>query len=485
MNEELHTTNDELQHRHTELRRAYADLTNLFASAALPLVMVDCDLRIRRFTDAAEAVLPLIPTDVGRPIGHLQLRLDLPDLERMLRQVIDTVTPHTCEVQDHEGRWYSLQGRPYRTPEHQIDGAVLLLLDVSSLKDVDRLTRLLADVQQAREYAERIIQTVPEPLLFLDQALHVRVANEAFYQAFQVAPETTMQRPLYALGNGQWDIPRLRELLESIIPQAGVVHNFEVTHTFDAIGRRTMRLNGRRLALEAPDEAVILLAIQDITDLRHTHDELERALAERALLLRELHHRVKNNLQLVSSLLSLQADTTADPVVQRAFADSQRRIQAMALVHEQLSQSPALSSIDVQAYLRHLAITTVEAYAPSHRIGLHLDVEAVPIGLGTTIPCALILTELLTNALQHAFPAGQTGDVAVTWRREADDQLRLSVRDTGVGLPPHVDLAQSSSLGFTIVQTLVEQLDGRLQVERAEGTTVTVRFPFTPTAERS
>jgi two-component system CheB/CheR fusion protein len=448
-------------------------------------VMVDCDLRIRRFTDAAEAVLPLIPTDVGRPIGHLQLRLDLPDLERMLRQVIDTVTPHTCEVQDHEGRWYSLQGRPYRTPEHQIDGAVLLLLDVSSLKDVDRLTRLLADVQQAREYAERIIQTVPEPLLFLDQALHVRVANEAFYQAFQVAPETTMQRPLYALGNGQWDIPRLRELLESIIPQAGVVHNFEVTHTFDAIGRRTMRLNGRRLALEAPDEAVILLAIQDITDLRHTHDELERALAERALLLRELHHRVKNNLQLVSSLLGLQADTLHDPAVRQAFEDSERRIQAMALVHDQLSTASGRSTVDAGAYTRRLATALVEAYAPDGRIGLHLDVEEGAVDIDTAIPVALILTELLSNALEHAFPAGQAGEVSVTWRRDADDHRLLRVRDTGVGLPAEVDPAQPNSLGLTIVQMLVQQLGGRLEVERAGGAEVTVRVPLPPGRERA
>jgi two-component system, chemotaxis family, CheB/CheR fusion protein len=484
MNEELRTTNDELQHRHSELSRAHADLTNLFASAALPLVMVDRDLRIRRFTDAAEAALPLIPTDVGRPIGHLQLQLALPDVEGVIRQVIDTDTPHVSEVQDREGRWYSLQIRPYYTPERRIDGAVLLLLDVSLLKDVDRLTRLLDDVGQAREYAESLLQTVPQPLLILDEALRVRTANEAFYRTFRLDPAAPTQRALYEVGDGQWDIPRLRELLEQIVPQAGEVRDFEVTHTFDPVGRRTMRLNARRLALENPTETIILLAIQDVTELRRTQDDLERALAERELLLRELHHRVKNNLQLVSSLLSLQADTLQHPAVRQAFEDSERRIQAMALVHDQLSTASGLSAIDVQAYVRRLATALVEAYAPDGRIGLHLEIEEGSVALDTAIPCALILTELLSNALEHAFPADLAGEVSVTWRRDSDDHRLLRVEDTGVGLPPEVDPAQPASLGLTIVQMLVEQLGGRLQVERAGGTTVTVRVPVTPGDER-
>jgi chemotaxis protein methyltransferase CheR len=388
-------------------------------------------------------------------------------------------------VQDRAGRWYNLQIRPYYTPERQIDGAVLLLLDINSLKDVDHLTRLLEDVQQAREYAEHIVQTVPEPLLILDQALRVRTANEAFSQAFQLAPAAITQRVLYELGDGQWDIPRLRELLESLVPQFGTVNNFEVTLVFDTIGTRTMRLSARRLALENPAETVILLAIQDITELTRTHDQLERSLAERELLLRELNHRVKNNLQLVSSLLSLQAETLHDPVVQQALADSERRIRAMALVHDQLNPSASLSSIDAQAYIRQLATAMIEAYTLGGRIGLHLDVEEGSVDIDTALPCALILTELLANALEHGFPAQQTGEVSVTWRRDADDQQLLKVQDTGVGLPSEVDPTQSSSLGLTIVQILVQQLGGRLQVERNGGTTVIRQCPRAPRDEQT
>jgi two-component system, chemotaxis family, CheB/CheR fusion protein len=477
MNEELLTTNDELSHRNHELSQANNDLSNLFSSVSLPIIMVGHDLRIRRFTAMAETVLQLIPTDIGRPIGHLQLTGAIPELESWILQVIDTVSPQAREVQDRHGHWYSLRIRPYRTPEHQIDGAVLLFIDIDSLKDVDRLTRLLEEVQAARDYAERILHTVPEPLVILGRELRVQLANQAFYQTFHVPPEETEQRVLYQLGNGQWDIPRLRELLEQIIPQYGEVRDFEVAHEFDTIGLRTMRLNARRLIQDEPSGALILLAIEDITELKRTHDHLQGAVEEKELLLRELHHRVKNNLQLVTSLLGLQADSLHDPAVQQAFEESQRRIQSMALVHEQVSQSSGFSHIDMRAYIRRLALGLLQAYAPEGRIGLNIEAEDVTVDIDTAIPCALILTELLANALQHAFTAGQQGEVSITWRADGEDHLLLRVQDTGIGMPPEVDFANMDSLGVTLVQSLVSQIGGHIQVDRAGGTTITIRFP--------
>jgi two-component system, chemotaxis family, CheB/CheR fusion protein len=476
-NEELLTTNDELWHRNRELSQANNDLSNLFSSVNLPIIMVGHDLRIRRFTAMAETVLQLIPTDIGRPIGHLQLNSVIPELESWILQVIDTVNPQAHEVQDRTGHWYSLRIRPYRTPEHQIDGVVLLFIDIDSLKDVDRLTHLIDEVKAARDYAERIVQTVPEPLVILDWTLRLQMANQAFYQSFRVSPEETKQCVLYQLGNGQWDIPRLHELLEQIIPQYAEVRDFEVAHTFDVLGMRTMRLNARRLTQEDPSEALILLAIEDITDLKRAQDHLQGTLEEKELLLRELHHRVKNNLQLVSSLLSLQSDSLQDPAVQKALAESQQRIRSMALVHEQLSISSGFSHIDMRAYIQHLAMALFEIYAPGGRIGLNLRVEEVSVGIDTAIPCALILTELLSNALQHGFPAGQQGEVSITWRADAEDHLLPRVQATGVGMPAEVDIAQADSLGLTLVRALVGQLGGRIQVDRDRGTTVSIRFP--------
>jgi two-component system, chemotaxis family, CheB/CheR fusion protein len=477
MNEELLTTNDELRHRNQALSQANNDLHNLFGSVNLPIIMVGNDLCIRRYTAVAEQVLHVIPTDVGRPIGHLQLNITVPDLEGMILQVIETVGTQELEVQDSEGHWYSLRIRPYRTPERQIDGAVLLFIDIDSLKNVDRLTQLLAEVQAARDYAERIVQTVPMPLVILDGQLQVRTANQAFYETFRVTPAETEQRLLYSLGNHQWDIPHLRVILEQIIPQHTEVRDFDMEHTSETIGARTMRLNARRLMWEDPAEAFILLAIQDITEQQRAHDQMRAALQEKELLLRELHHRVKNNLQLVSSLLRLQSDTLQDPAVRQAFEDSQRRLQAIALVHEQLSASPTLAPIHMRTYIQRLATTLFEAYASGGLINLHLDIEEVPVTIDTAMPCALILTELLSNALQHAFPAGQRGEVSITWHAEGEDHLLLMIQDTGIGMPPEVDPAHTDSLGLTLVQSLVEQLGGSIQVDRSGGTTIAIRFP--------
>jgi chemotaxis protein methyltransferase CheR len=321
-------------------------------------------------------------------------------------------------------------------------------------------------------------------LLILDQTLRVQMANQAFYQTFHVLPEETEQRVLYQLGNGQWNIPSLRELLEQIVPQYSEVRDFEVAHAFDTIGMRAMRLNARRLAREDPSEALILLAIEDITELKRTHDYLRGTLEEKELLLRELHHRVKNNLQLVSSLLSLQSGTMSDPAARHAFEDSHRRIQSMALVHEQLSGSSGVSHVNMRAYIQRLAMSLMKAYAPARHIGLNLQVEEVSVDIDTAIPCALILTELLSNALQHAFPAGQSGEVSVIWCVD-DGQLLLRVQDTGVGMHPTADRAHADSLGLTLVKALAGQLGGRVQVDRSGGTTVSIRFPSVQAREKT
>ncbi|MGH8059818.1 MAG: CheR family methyltransferase, partial [Candidatus Entotheonellia bacterium] len=158
-NEELGTVNEEVRHRNLELSQLNDDLNNLFGSANLPIIMLGNDLRIRRFTPVAEKLLNVISTDIGRPIGHLQLNVSIPDLESLIREAIDTVSPKEREVQDREGHWYSMRIRPYMTAEHKIDGAVLLLIDIDSLKDIDRLTRLLEEVKTAQNYAEGIVQS--------------------------------------------------------------------------------------------------------------------------------------------------------------------------------------------------------------------------------------------------------------------------------------------------------------------------------------
>ena len=201
-NEELIPLNEELNNRNAELGRLNSDLVNVLGSGQMPILMLDGQLRIRRFTPAAEKLLNLIPTDVGRPIGDLKLNLDCTDLERLITEVIDTVSIKEVETRDGEGRWRSLRVHPYKTLENKIDGAVVALVDIDALKRTERV------IEVARDYAETILRTTRDPLLVLRADLTVESANGAFYKTFNVQPAETEGRLIYELGGRQWDLPQ-------------------------------------------------------------------------------------------------------------------------------------------------------------------------------------------------------------------------------------------------------------------------------------
>ncbi|HKQ92985.1 MAG TPA: CheR family methyltransferase [Blastocatellia bacterium] len=273
-NEELITVNEELNNRNAELGRINNDHVNLIGSVQMPILMLDAQLRIRRFTPAAENLLNLIPTDVGRPIGDLKFNLDYPNLERLITEVIDTVSVREVETRDSEGRWRSLRVRPYKTLENKIDGAVVALVDIDALKRTER------EIEAARDYSEAILRTTRDPLLVLRGNLTVDSANDAFYKTFNVKPAETEGQLVYELGNNQWDIPRLRQLLEEIIPRDNFFNDFEVTHEFPDLGERAMLLNARRLDSCEGGPERILLGIEDVTERR----EAEMALARAAIV---------------------------------------------------------------------------------------------------------------------------------------------------------------------------------------------------------
>ena len=244
INEELTTVNEQLQHRNMELARLNDDMTNLLASSGVAKVVLGGDLRIRRFTPAAGRLLGLLAGDIGRPIAHLKVGVDLPDMEALVGEVIASVQPQEREVLGPDGRWYLLRIHPYRTTDNRIDGAVLVLFDI------DELRHAQTDLRVERDYARAIVETVREPLIVLDGQLRVQSANSAFYAAFQVAPEDTEGRLLYDLGNRQWDIAGLREQLAGVLSRNVDFADFDVRHEFESIGLKVMRLAARRIARE-------------------------------------------------------------------------------------------------------------------------------------------------------------------------------------------------------------------------------------------
>lgn len=274
-NEELYTLNTEMDSRNAELRQLNDDLSNLLTSLHTPILMLDNNLRIRRFTQASEKLLKLIPGDVGRPVSDLKPRINVPDLEEMIRQVVDTLSPREREVQDQEGRWYSLRVRPYRTSDNRIDGAVLQLLNVHDLKTT------LEDVRRARDYASAIVQTVREPLVVLDSELRIETANRAFFDVLRTSMEESLGKSIFGACGRQLDLPGLHDLLDRAARSGSAVEDVEIESDFARAGHKVMLLNARPIQGDGRT-GLILLAFEDITERKRAAEARYRRLFEAA-----------------------------------------------------------------------------------------------------------------------------------------------------------------------------------------------------------
>ncbi|HEY6392353.1 MAG TPA: PAS domain S-box protein [Bryobacteraceae bacterium] len=275
-NEELTTLNEELQNRNQESSTLNSDLLNLLSAVDIPFLMVDDQLRLRRFSAAAETVLDLKPMDIGHPVTHIHRGVDLTDFGPPIRSVVETLGVKQWDLQDKGGRWFSATIRPYRTADNRITGAVIVFVDIDPLK------RALRAAEQARDYAEGMIDTVREPLLVLNGDLRIQRATPAFYKTFRVSRGETEGRLLYDVGNGQWNLPRLRELLGAALFRNESFHDFEIERDFPYLGKRTMRLNARRISRDDDDDRSVLLAIEDVTQRREEAEVRYQRLFETA-----------------------------------------------------------------------------------------------------------------------------------------------------------------------------------------------------------
>lgn len=491
-NEELATINDELSNRNAEQGCLNSDLVNLLGSVQTPIVMLGLDLRIRRFTPAAEKLFHLASGDLGRPIGAIKLEFDLPDLEALLAQVIDFGNAEERELRDSSGRWYSLRLRPYRTPENQIDGVVMMLVDVDHLK-------------RTYEYTESIVQTVREPLLVLDASLRVRTANDAFHRTFKTQPEEVQGRLIYELGNGQWDIPALRRHLEDVLPRDTEFSDFEVEQVFDQIGMKSMLLNARRLVQEIDQEAAILLAIEDITERKRTDQQLRQYAADlsasdqhKTEFLAILAHELRNPLAPIRNAAQILRRVRGD---ERAREMIERQVSQMARLVDDLLDVSRISRGRIELRKEHIELApivrdAVEAVrSTSESLNLQVTVslpkQAIFVAADPT-RLAQTLGNLLNNACKFT---GKGGQIALTVQREGK-QVVIRVRDSGIGIAaeqlPRVfdmfmqgdtSLERSVSglgIGLTMVKNLVELHGGEVEAHSAgagQGSEFVVRLP--------
>ena len=724
-NEELTTLNEELQTRNSELNTANGDFGNLLTAVDIPFLMLDNELRLRRFSDASAKLLKVQAFDVGHSIGGISGSVDLRDLVPLARKVMDTLHSEEREIQDQSGRWHRVCVRPYRTIDNRIDGVVIIFFDIDALK------RTLQAAENARDYANGLIETVREPLIVLDADLRIERATSAFYETFSVSRAETEGRLLYDLGNGQWNIPRLRELLGEALFRSQSFEGLEIEHTFPHIGLRKMLLNGRRISPDGVRESSVLLAIEDVTErheqaevryqrmfetaedgmaicdaetekvvevnpfllellevqreqvigrslgeldafqsagngvtmvadavaneivrcdgvsLRNTKGrtiqadivanryilgsrpvvqinirdvtarnqavadlresqarfrmfvesvrdyalfqidpngsisswnlgaervlgfaeeeiigqpferifipediaagsaqvELENArqrgtsederwhlrkngsrffasgvvtavrdsdgrlrgfykimrdvterhlaehrlkdqeqklrasLAEKEALLKEIHHRVKNNLQIIASLLDLQSEFLDQVDTKDVLVEMKTRVRSIAAIHELLYTAADFSRIEFRRFVDKLAQDVIAVHRRrASQVRVEIEIESGMLEMAQAVPCGLIVNELLTNALKHAFPEGRQGTIKVSFGSD-ETHWRLEVCDDGIGLPTDIDLQNVNSMGLQLIHLLVQQLGGSLNVVRDSGTQFIISFP--------
>jgi PAS domain S-box-containing protein len=321
-----------------------------------------------------------------------------------------------------------------------------------------------------------LVETIREGILVLEPDLSVRFANRSFYHMFAVTPEHTVGRKLSEIGNGQWDIPELRTALETILPDRKTIEAFEVEHFFPSIGQRIMLLNARKV--HQPDNGIqqILLAIEDITERVRLEPEHAAARERIGLLLQELTHRVKNSLQFIASMITIEARSLKSGEGKAALARVSRRILALGQLYSKLGESDTFEAVDAATYLSELCRDLIASvYKDGDAfIMLKTDIESELLPADKAIPIGLIVNELVTNAVKYGFPGEAQGTVTVTLKR-VPGELRLTVADDGQGLDPR---RADSGLGGRLVHAFARQLGGHVDRESdSQGTTVRLILP--------
>jgi PAS domain S-box-containing protein len=330
--------------------------------------------------------------------------------------------------------------------------------------------------------AAALLELTHEAILVLDLEETIIMWNRGAAELYGWAPEEAIGRVAYRLL--QTRFPQSREAIKAELLARGRWEGDLAQTRRD--GSSLVVASRWALQRDTDGQPLAFLEINsDITARRRAEAALEASAAqlraslqEKEVLLKEIHHRVKNNLQVIASLLSLQQDLTADPQALALFEESARRISSIALVHETLYQRDDLAAFDLAAYIRTLSDQLTQAYGvDAQRVALRLELDAVALPLDMAVPCGLMLNELFSNCLKHAFPDGRAGAVTVSLAREADRVL-LTVRDSGCGFPEQLDFRTTESLGLQLVCALTEQLRGTIALERGGGTAFTVTFPL-------
>jgi two-component system CheB/CheR fusion protein len=445
-NEELTTVNDELQDRNEEITQSNNDLVNVLSGVEIPILLIGNKLEIRRFNVSAGKALNLIATDIGRPISDIRSNINVPDLDKLVLEVIDSLTVREQEIQDRQGRWYSMTIRPYKTIDNRIDGAIVTLEDINDLKQG------MLRVREARDYAEAIVETVREPLVVLSKDLRVVTANQAYYKNFAVTPEVIENKYFYDLQNGLWNIPVLRELLADLLAKSSILNDFEVVYEAAGVGRRHLLVNARTVTSISSEASLILLAIEDVTSRRLNEEhilklgedlvvknlELKLANKELETFVTSVSHDLKAPLRSITGFSKALYEDNFDKLNDQgkdhlnrviAGADKMERIIHALLQLSRISHDELLKREADMSQIAAAVTSELRAAQPDRKV--ELDIKEGLIAQADPRLLEIALTNLLGNAWKFT---SKTENVRIEFGAfEQDGKTVYFVKDNGAG----------------------------------------------------
>ena len=333
----------------------------------------------------------------------------------------------------------------------------------------------LADTKLGNALTRAIVDTIHEPFLVLDADLRIIVASRSFYEKFQVSKEETQGRFLYEIGSQQYDIPALRHFLKNIIPEHAVLREYKIIFDFLTIGKRTLLLSAREVLYENSQQKHLLFTIGDITGQEFLEEEKEKLSKQKDLMIQEMKHRMANSLQLIASILILKSEAVESPEVRTHLKDAHERIISIATIEKFLDTTSLKEEVEVGPYLIGLCESLSESMIGAARpIELKVEAQGGVTSSSEGISLGLITTELVINALKHAFPQERAGKIVVTYQTDKGG-WRLAISDNGIGIT--LNPMRKEGLGTTIVQSLARQLNALMEIHTGpQGTIVSIEY---------
>lgn len=407
---------------------------------------------------------------IGKPVESLYY--DPKDREKLLNilQKNGEVADYEIRIKNRTNKWTYISANVHMIYDDNnrptgIEGA---LRDITDRKNAEEA------IKSQYHFLERLINTIPYPLFYKDINYVYMGCNKSFEEYIGLSKDKIVGKTVYDVAPK--DLADKYHEMDKELIENGQTQIYEADVKYADGTRHNVIFNKSTFSDSDGYLAGLIGVMVDITQRKLAEEKLKESLDEKEMLLKEIHHRVKNNLMVISSLLNLQSQYIKDEEALDIFKESQNRAKSMALIHERLYRSTDLKKIDFGDYIRTLSNDLFHTYITDPtRVDLKMKVENLRIDINTIVPLGLIVNELVTNSLKHGFPEGIKGELNIDFYKE-DDDFVLVIGDTGVGLPEDLDWKNTDSLGLQLVNNLVMQIDGTITLDRSHGTEFKIRF---------